>query len=172
MLLAQDEGRFGRMENTRNSWCPAPYRPVHKKQMIREYFYVFAAVCPQKSMLTALLLPECNTAMMNLFLKEVSRVYKDNHVIMQLDGAGWHTSKALEVPHNIHFIEQPPYSPEVNPVEHIWDDIREKEFTGASCKTLEEAMDLAQKGIKRLCSNKRYLKSTTGFKHLMYNLER
>ena len=45
---------------------------------------------------------------------------------MQVDVAGWHRSKSLNIPQNIHFIEQPPYSPEVNPNEQIWDEIREK----------------------------------------------
>jgi transposase len=110
--------------------------------------------------------------MMNKFLKEVSKVYKNNEVIMQVDGAGWRTTKNLNIPCNIHFVQQPAYSPEVNPVEHIWDDIREKEFNNELFETLNQAMDCAEKGIIRLRNNQTYLSSLTGFKHLMYNLER
>ena len=109
--------------------------------------------------------------MMNRFLKEVGRVYKDNEVIMQVDGAGWHTTKSLNIPCNIHFVKQPPYSPELNPVEHIWDDIREKEFNNEISDTLNQAMDSAVEGILRLKNNRNYLSSLTGFDHLMYNLE-
>ena len=109
--------------------------------------------------------------MMNKFLKEVSRVYKHNEVIMQVDGAGWHTTKSLKIPCNIHFIQQPPYSPEVNPVEHIWDDIREKEFNNELFNTIDKAMDNAEIGIKRLSKNKQYLKSLTSRAHIMYTLE-
>ena len=171
VLLAQDEGRFGRITDTRSGWCPPKERPIHQKQIIREYFYVFAAVCPKIGKLTALILPDCNTEMMNLFLKEVNRVYKDNQVIMQVDGASWHTTKTLRIPSNIHFVRQPAYSPEVNPAEHIWDDIREKEFNNEIFDTMNEAMDNAVMGIKRLSNNKNYLSSLTGFDHLMYNLE-
>lgn len=171
VLLAQDEGRFGRITDTRCGWCPPRERPIHQKQIVREYFYVFAAVCPKFGEITALILPECNTEMMNRFLKEVSRVYKNNEVIMQVDGAGWHTTQSLNIPCNIHFVRQPPYSPEVNPVEHIWDDIREKEFNNEIFDTLDEAMNSAELGIIRLKRNQKYLSSLTGFNHLMYNLE-
>ncbi len=91
---------------------------------------------------------------------------------MQIDGAGWHTTKNLKIPFNIHFIQQPAYSPEVNPVEHVWDDIREKEFNNGIYKTLDEAMDNAELGIKHLRKNSKYLTSLIGFNHLIYNLER
>ena len=148
MLLAQDERRFGRITETRSGWSPSGERPSHKKQIIREYFYVFAAVCPKIGKITALILPDCNTEMMDTFLKEVSRVCKNNEVIMQVDGAGWHTTKGLNIPDNIHFIQQPAYNPEVNPVEQIWDDTREKEFNNEIFATLNEAMDNAVIGIK------------------------
>lgn len=108
---------------------------------------------------------------MNKFLKEVSRVYKNNEVIMQVDGAGWHTTKSLNIPCNIHFVQQPPYSPELNPVEQIWDDIREKEFNNEIFGTITEAMDSAELGIKRLRDDKMYLSSLTKRNHLMYKLE-
>ncbi len=109
--------------------------------------------------------------MMNKFLKEVSRVYKNNEVIMQIDGAGWHTTKSLNIPCNIHFIQQPAYSPEVNPVEQIWDDIREKEFNNELFETIDQAMDNAEAGIKRLSKDKYYLSALTSRNLLMYNLE-
>ena len=77
----------------------------------------------------------------------------------------------LNIPCNIHFIQQPAYSPEVNPVQHVWDDIREKEFNNELFETVEQAMDSAESGINRLRKNKTYLSSLTGFNQLMYNLE-
>ena len=44
---------------------------------------------------------------------------------MVLDGAGWHTAGDLRVPPNMHLLRLPAYSPELNPVEHIWDHLRE-----------------------------------------------
>jgi len=93
-------------------------RPIHQKQIVREYFYVFAAVCPKKGEITALILPDCNTEMMNKFLKEVSRVYKNNHVIMQIDGAGWHTTKNLKIPFNTNYCSKL-YIKCLNPVKEV-----------------------------------------------------
>lgn len=64
------------------------------------------------------------------------------------------------------------YSPEVNPVEQIWDDIREKEFNNGLFETINQSMDSAETGIKRLSNDKHYLSSLTSRNHLMYNLER
>ncbi len=52
----------------------------------------------------------------------------NDRIVMVLDGAGWHKSKSLMIPDNLRLPSLPPYSPELNPVEHIWDDLREKEF--------------------------------------------
>ena len=49
-------------------------------------------------------------------------------ILMAMDGAGWHRANALTVPKNMALIFLPPYSPELNPVEHIWDSIRENSF--------------------------------------------
>jgi transposase len=76
--------------------------------------------------MTSLILPYVNTAMMSLFLKHVSEDFKDYFLILILDQATWHRSKELEIPENIRLLPLLPYSPELNPVEHIWDDLGEK----------------------------------------------
>jgi hypothetical protein len=68
--------------------------------------------------MTALILPYANTAMMNLFLEQVSDDFKEYFVIMPADGAGWQGSHGLRIPENIRFIQQPSHCPELNPVEH------------------------------------------------------
>ena len=78
--------------------------------------------------MTALVLPTANTAMMQLFLEHVSQTFAAYFIVMQVDRAGWHQAKALMVPDNIRLIAQPAYSPELNPVEHLWEDLREKHF--------------------------------------------
>ncbi len=71
--------------------------------------------------MTALVLPYANTQMMNLFLEQVSMEFQDYFLIIQVDGAAWHKSKGLVIPENIRLITQPAYSPELNPVEHLWE---------------------------------------------------
>jgi hypothetical protein len=63
--------------------------------------------------------PRTNTAMMNLFLAHVAEEFADYFIVMQVDQAGWHRPKQLQVPENIRLIPQLPRSPELNPVGHI-----------------------------------------------------
>ena len=65
-----------------------------------------------------------NTACMNVFLSELSLSYSNKNVLLVLDGAGWHRSKDLVIPGNIKFLFLPPYSPELNPVEKLWEYIK------------------------------------------------
>ncbi len=76
--------------------------------------------------MTSLILPYSNTEMMNLFLKHVAEDFRDYFVIMLVDNAGWHRSEALVEPENIRLVYLPPYSPELNPVEHTYGIISEK----------------------------------------------
>ena len=78
--------------------------------------------------MTALVLPYANTKMMNLFLKQVSIEFQDYFLIIQVDGAAAHKSLGLVIPENLRLITQPAYSPELNPVEHLWESIRENHF--------------------------------------------
>ena len=75
--------------------------PHAPSQVVRESVYVFAAVAPALGLMTSLVLPAANTAMMNLFLSHVSQIFVDYFIVMQVDQAGWHRSKELQVPANI-----------------------------------------------------------------------
>jgi transposase len=54
--------------------------------------------------------------------------HQDDNIVMIVDGAGWHTAHDLTVPPNMRLLPLPPYSPELNPVEHLWEELREKNF--------------------------------------------
>src|SRR3546814_10820781 len=78
-----------------------------------------------RSVGAALVLPYVNRQAMNLHLQEISRaVAPGAHAVLILDGAGWHTSPALEVPENITLLPLPPYAPELNPIENVWEYLR------------------------------------------------
>lgn len=93
--------------------CPKGIRPIVPSQQVREYVYAYAAVAPQLGKMTSLVLPYANTQMMNLFLQQVSQDFSSYFIIMQVDKAGWHRSKSLEVPENIRLLPQPSHSPEL-----------------------------------------------------------
>ena len=128
--------------------------------------YVYTAVAPALGEMTSLILPSADTAMMNLFLEQVSQTFSKYFIVMQVDGAGWHHAHELVLPENIRLIEQPAYSPEVNPVEHIWDELREKYFHNRVFPSLEALIDVLCQGLNDLTDDPERLRSLTGFPHL------
>ena len=127
-LMFQDEARFGRITDTRRCWCPKPVRPMVTAMVTQEYTYAYAAVSVADGELDTLILPHVNGNCMQLFLNEVAARHPDDRIVMVLDGAGWHQSQELIPPANLRLFKLPPYSPELNPVEHLWDELREKSF--------------------------------------------
>ena len=126
--MFQDEARFGRISDTRRCWCPKPVRPLCQAMVTQEYTYAYAAVSVADGDLDTLILPHVNGDCMQLFLDEVATRHPQDRIVMVLDGAGWHQSQALTPATNLRLLTLPPYSPELNPVEHLWDDLREKSF--------------------------------------------
>jgi len=126
--MFQDEARFGRISDTRRCWCPKPVRPLCQAMVTQEYTYVYGAVSVTDGQLDTLILPHVNGQCMQLFLDEVAQRHPDDRIVMVLDGAGWHQSGALSLSPNLRLFKLPPYSPELNPVEHLWDELREKSF--------------------------------------------
>jgi DDE superfamily endonuclease len=168
--MAQDEGRFGRISRPKRCWAPTGMRPLAPSQVVRESMYVFAAVAPSLGRLAALVLPEANTVMMNLFLEEVSQTFADFFIVMQVDQASWHHSKALVVPPNIRLIQQPAHSPEVNPVEHLWEELREKFLHNRIFSSLELLVDELCRGLNALAEDHARMTSMMSFPHLKFAL--
>lgn len=112
-----------------------------KKMLARQYIYAFGAVSPQDGALDTLVLPQVDTPCMQLFLDEVAQRHADDNIVMVLDGAGWHTSNDLRAPANMQLLFLPPYSPELNPVEHLWDELREKHFHNRVFDSLDAVED-------------------------------
>ena len=165
--MAQDEGRFGRISRPQRCWAPPGIRPHVPAQLIRESVYVFAAVAPVTGELISLILPEASTAMMNLFLEQVSQTFSKYFIVMQVDGASWHGSHDLVIPSNIRLIEQPPYSPEVNPAEHLWDELREKYLHNRAFSSLDALIEALCQGLNDLADDPATLRSLTGFPHII-----
>ena len=90
-----------------------------------QWAYLFGAVCPERGATAGLVLPYANTEAMTLHLAEIARaVTPGAHAVLVLDGAGWHGGKDLLVPDNVTLLALPPYAPELNPVENIWQYLR------------------------------------------------
>ncbi len=161
--MLQDEGRFGRISNPKRCWAPRGMRPHVPGQMVREYTYAYVAVSPHDGVMDSLVLPEVNAQAMSLFLSEVSSRHPDQFILMVMDGAGWHRAKELKVPENMHLIFLPAYSPELNPVEHVWESIRENWFGNEVFKSIDSVENQLVKALAALESHPEEVASLTGF---------
>jgi putative transposase len=107
-----------------------------------------------------MILSNVNTNCMNAFLKNLSEQLREEKAILVVDCAGWHRSKALVVPSNIMLVYLPPYSPELNPVERLWQHIKDKLIKNkvyATLDALEKALETLFKSLtpdllRSLCS--------------------
>ena len=139
--MFQDEARFGRISEVRRCWCPKPWRPLVQAMVTQQSTYAYAALSPADGHLDSLVLPHVNGACMQVFLDEIAARHPGERIVMVLDGAGWHKNEQLPRPANIALLFLPPYSPELNPVEHLWDDLREKYFHNRVFASLDAVID-------------------------------
>ncbi len=113
----------------------------------------------------SLILPKANSEMMSLFLTQVAQEYAGHFIVMQVDRAGWHGSKELLVPENIRLLPQPAHSPEVQPTEHIWDEVREKHFHNRVFNDMDAVEETLVAGLNALRADPERVRSLTYFPH-------
>jgi hypothetical protein len=91
----------------------------------------------------ALVLPTVGAEAMNRHLAEISGlVMPGAHAVSSLDGAGWHQAGGkLKVPDNISLLALPPYSPELNPVENVWQFLRQNYLANRVFDTCDAIVD-------------------------------
>jgi transposase len=166
-LMYQDEARFGRISDTRYCWCKKPLRPLVKAMLSHQYVYAYGAVSPMDGRLDTLILPEVNSQWMQVFLTEIANRYPCENILMVMDGAGWHKSKHFVLPANLKLLLLPPYSPELNPQEHIWDELREKYFHNKTFDTLDLLEDHLMVGLKELETQHENVKSITCWDYII-----
>ena len=121
-LMFQDEAGFGRINKPKRCWCRKKIRLSVPCHHIREYQYAYGAVEPMTGENFFLIMPYCSTNCMNTFLEELAKQYPQDQILLVCDGAAWHKSKTLKVPDNITLLGIPPYTPEMNPIEQIWNE--------------------------------------------------
>jgi transposase len=119
-----DEGRFGLMPSVGRCWALRGKRITSPVSTGYKNFYAYTSVSPYTGASFTLFLPWVNTDIMNLYLKRFSAAHASTEILLIMDQAGWHCSKDLKVPGNILIEKLPPYSPELNPVERLWQWLR------------------------------------------------
>jgi transposase len=122
----QDEARVGQKGTHAYVWAPVGSCPLMVKDNRHDSAYLFGAICPARGIGAAIIMPTVNAEAMNEHLKEIStQVAPGAHAVLVLDGAGWHQRGGeLKVPDTMTLLSLPPYAPELNPMELVWEYLR------------------------------------------------
>jgi len=133
------DARVGQQGTLTRIWARRGTRPRAPRDTRYQWAYLFGAVCPARGAAVGLVLPFVSTEAMNARLAEVLRNVaafvgktiprmvlfpSSPHAVIIPDGAGWHGANAPVVPDKLSLLTVPPYSPELNPVENIWQYLR------------------------------------------------
>ena len=121
-----DEARIGQKNKITRRWARRGTRPSAPSDLRTASTYIFAAICPKEGKAVGLILPKCNIEAMQLHLDQIVKdIEPGRHAVLMLDKAGWHTSPKLDVPENLTLLPLPAKCPELNPVENVWEFMRD-----------------------------------------------
>ena len=138
----QDESRVGQQGSQTRIWASTGTRPRVVKQQQFLNSYIFGAVCPGQKTCAAIVVPLVNYQALEEHLKELAtQVPEGRHALVLMDRAGWHCAKDLTLPENISLLHLPPYSPELNPQEQVWQYLKDRYLSNRVFKNLEEITD-------------------------------
>jgi transposase len=163
----QDEARFGQKGTITRVWARKGSRPPAVRQTGFTSLYVLAAVCAATGAVSALIMPELNTAVVNLFWEQFSRELPAGvHAVLIWDGAGFHTGAELVVPSNVSLILRPPDSPELNPVENLWHYLRAHHGSNRRYQDSNELQAEAARSLCAVCKDVETIKSVCNAPYL------
>lgn len=154
-LWAQDEARLGLVPILRRVWAEKGKRPIAVNQRHYEWLYVYGFVHPTSGRVEWLLLPNVDTDLFQIALDHFATVVgagPEKHIVLVLDGAGWHLSAKVRVPEGIHLVRLPPYSPELQPSERLWPPLRE-EIANKDIADMDELEDVLVRRCKQLSAD-------------------
>lgn len=141
-VFFQDETRYGQQGILRRVWAKVGTRPMAIRSMGFGYAWLLGAANPLSGDHVGLLFSHLTTDVFNQFLQTLSQhVEKDVHVVLVLDQTGWHRAKALVCPQNITLFPLPPYCPELNSIERLWDYLKRNFFSLQLYKSIEDIFD-------------------------------
>lgn len=135
-------------------WAPKGSRPTALRDQRHDFAYIFGAVCPARDLGVGLVMPEVSSEAMNGHLAEIAKqVQPGAHAVITLDGAGWHQiGGRLKVPENISLLPLPPYSPELNPVENIWQFLRQNFLAQQLFENYDDIVEACCQAWNKLCA--------------------
>ena len=155
-LWWQDEARVGQKNSITRRWARRGTRPRAPRDQRTASATIFGAICPANLCArmgkgAGLVMPWCDTAAMAEHLKEISiAVDPGCHAVVLLDQAGWHGSARLAVPDNITLLPLPPRAPELNPVENVWQFMRDNRLSNRVFASYTDILDHCCHAWRRL----------------------
>ncbi len=160
-----DEARSGQKGRVCHRWFARGQRPPGLRDQRYTWTHLFAAVRPATGEGFALVLPQVSTAGMNAFLARfAAKLDGDEHAVMVLDRAGWHTARRLVVPPKVTLVWLPPYSPQLNPVERLWLFLRERHLSHRLLGTYDAVADALCRAWNALDAER--IRSLTSYPYL------
>ena len=152
-LYFQDEARFGQQGKTTRMWAEKGTRPRAIKQLQFINAFIFGAVCPSKGLAVSIIVPYIGIVAMEAHLKEISKqVPPGRHAVIIVDRAAWHMGKNLNIPKNISLLPLPPYSPELNACEQVWQYLREHYLSNRSFNGYDDIENAVGKAWNKFVS--------------------
>jgi hypothetical protein len=137
-----DEARVGQKNKITRRWARRGTRPSAPQDQRTASTYIFGAICPREGKGAALVLPHCDTEAMSLHLAEIAiAVAPRAHAVLLVDQAGWHLAHHLVVPTNITIMPLPAKCPEWNPVENVWQFMRDNWLSNRVFQSYEAILD-------------------------------
>jgi transposase len=143
----QDEARVGQKGTHSYVWAPVGSCPLMVRDNRHDSAHLFGAICPARGIGAAIIMPAVNTEAMIVHLQEISaQVAPGAHAVLVLDGAGWHQkATALRAPDNITLLSLPPYAPELNPMENVWQYLRANKLCARVWDTYDAIVEACRK---------------------------
>lgn len=158
----QDEARVGQQGTLTRIWARKGTRPRAIRDTRYKWAYIFGAVCPDRAVGAGLVMPYANTEAMNAHLIEIAKAVEPGaHAVLVVDGAGWHISDKLDIPETISLLKLPPYAPELNPVENVWEYLRKNNLALRIYETYDAIVDACCKAWTDLLETPERLGSIT-----------
>ena len=149
---------------------PSEQGPRSPPSLSANTFILYGAVSPKDGICVYLIMPTSNTACFQAFLNVLSRKFARQDILLVLDGAPNHRCGYLALPDNISLLFLPPYSPELNPKENLWDEIREKIFKNFALKSIDAVRAKLKQAIRYIERNPKIVKSITCFPYIATSL--
>jgi hypothetical protein len=159
-VFAQDESRLGLMTIMRRMITGKGVKPIAPCQPKDKTCYLYGVVEPLTGDHDVFVFSHLDSICFQAFLDQVSATFSDTFNIMLLDRGTFHRAKALEIPQNMSFIFQPAATPELNPIERVWQYFKDR-LALKNFATLDELFDAVSSILKGITHET--LRSLTGF---------